>query len=131
MFDQEFWLKRYGLKKGDALPVLLSYKVMSSVYFVGLCAGMYRFRPLQKLYAMPQVKTAVTKFRNQYPRVDGFVLKSKNGIESFLAKNRYFSQIPMKMGLQSQLFAKAFVESAVVFKLSVPITLPLFMYAFC
>lgn len=116
--------EKYGVSNKDVAVAALSLKGLSwATYFatLGLC---YKYKPLKRMSKNPFMKSKLEYVEQNYPiygRIKNFVIDKSQK----MAKSKYFEPIPRRLGLKSKRFAVALTETIVVYKLMMPVLLPL------
>lgn len=124
--------KYYQIQEKMIPKVLLYTKVLTYVPFAFCLVGCYTFRPtklfIRSVYGIHLMNHVKTKYPQRYEKVNNFVhTKIKKISESKVAMF-----IPKTIGLQANRFTKSFLETIIIYKITLPITLPLcFLSAIC
>jgi len=108
--------------------LLITYKVISTVSYVvtlGLC---YKYRPfkifLKSSYGLKFNSFVISKAPKFYNNVILYRTKLLEKYET----STYAKKIPETIGLKSKRFGKAFMENFIFYKLTLPISIPFYMY---
>ena len=118
-----------GIEKRDIPKAIVTLKGIGYLTWFGTLGLCYRYRPLQRLVKSGVSKRVYTNLIQRYPnahaKTKGWILKKTD----HLANWKYFKWIPRNLGLKKKKFSKAIAENFVFYKLSLPLTLPLQLYA--
>lgn len=117
--------KYYQIQEKMIPKVLIYTKVLTYVPFTFCLVGCYAFRPtklfLRSTYGIKMVDHLKTKYPQRYEKVNNFVhTKIKKISESKVAMF-----IPKVVGLQANRFTKSFLETIIIYKITLPITVPM------
>jgi hypothetical protein len=111
--------------KKDVPKVLLYTKIMTYIPFtIGLVAC-YKYRPAKIFVESIKSKAMIQYIKNRWPTQ---YKKTNSYIQTKLYKiseSKVAMYIPKFIGLRTKRFTKSFVESIILYKMSLPLTLPL------
>lgn len=124
IFNIKYWVEKHGVKKSDIPRTLIYFKVVTYVSWLSMWALCYRFKPAHKLMQYKWASNTITKLKQRYPNA---YLKYQTKTEK-ISNNEYFKKIPTSIGLKSKRFTESFMESLVVNKLALPVTIPTYIY---
>eukprot|EP01083_Nonionella_stella_P039420 107200_1 len=118
------FFEKYGVHKRDIPQALLMFKGLNYVTWSVLVAGCYRFRPSRYLARTRMVQG----WRKRYPRFRGWQDYARDlslRTSKQLAQYSTVRAIPRGLGLKPQYFVYALAEATIMYKLTLPITLPI------
>lgn len=117
-------MERYNIHKKDIPGALLIYKVMNWGLFFGAFALCYRYSPVKYIFSKGEPRKLIDSIRNNYSwykKGESYLInKSKK-----LGENKYVSNICSKLGYRSKKVPLALAESTLLYKVFVPIHIPL------
>jgi hypothetical protein len=117
------YFNNHGIKKRDFPKGFLIFNGIGVLTYSSILALSYRYRPLYNAFKQPQVQEFVTQLRNKYPNQ----YKKLNGIvdSQTLTKNRVIKSLVDKYQLDSERLFYSMGETSVIYKLGLPIIVPL------
>jgi hypothetical protein len=128
IFSHDYWMQKHNIKTADVPRTFLYFKTISYVSWFATWALCYRLRPFKTLSKYDFVINKMNSLRAKYPNA---VTKYTNFVSEKtlkLSNNKYFSKIPLSVGLKSKRFTESFVENIVINKFALPITFPTYIY---
>lgn len=119
------YLEKKGLSKNDIPAGIIYFKITSYATWFCTLALCYKYRPLKNLFKINYFKQKLNYVKSKYPKVcDNYnnliINKSKK-----LAEWKYFKPIPESLGLKSLHVVEALSENFVLYKLLLPVLLPI------
>jgi hypothetical protein len=123
------FFKNQGITKKNIPKAILTLKGLGYLTWLGTLGLCYRFQPLQRLvksgWSKRIYQRGIQRYPNAHAKTKVWILKKTDQ----LANWKYFRWVPKTMGLKKKKFSKAIAENFVFYKLAVPITLPIQLYA--
>ena len=122
------YFEKYGIGKKDVPKALITFKTISYLSWFGTLALCYKYKPIKSFFKLPYprmyLNRVITRYPTTYNKCQSFVMdKSKK-----LGENRFFKKIPESMGLKGKRFSYALAENIVLYKIALPILLPIQFY---
>ena len=117
--------EKRGIDSVDAIKGVIIFKAMCYAIWplgVPIC---YRYRPLQRIYHQSKLIQSVAQ---KYPWISQKVIQTIEYGADKIATNRFFKPIPAKLGLDPKRFATSLGENFVLYKLTLPVTMPIFFF---
>ena len=115
----------YGIQEKDIPKVLIYTKVLTYIPFTMGLFLCYRYRPaslfLKSQTGSRWIQNIRAKYPEKYKKTDLFI---KDKIKK-VSESKIAMFIPKTIGLKTSRFTKSFVETIILYKLSLPITLPI------
>jgi hypothetical protein len=125
---KQFFQSR-GITKKQIPTALITLKGLGYFTWLGTLGFCYRYQPLQRMIRSGRSKRIYQSLIQRYPsaheKTKTWILKKTEQ----LANWKYFKWVPQTMGLKKKKFSKAIAENFVFYKLTIPLTLPLQLYA--
>lgn len=118
-------LEKKGISKKDIPLAIVYFKATSYATWFGTLALCYKYRPLRRLIKSPFFEGKFKNLKLRYPK---FYNNCENFITSKskkLAEWKYFKPIPESLGLKSLHVVEALSENFILYKLLLPLILPL------
>ena len=119
------YFESHGVRKRDIPSALVLFKGMGYGVYFGMLIACYRFQPVQRFFKLSGPKyildSVKKNHKTRYDKWHGFIMKKS---EQF-AEWKYFKPIPKAIGVKSKKLVRAFAETFVLYKVTLPITLPL------
>lgn len=115
--------EKRGISTKDVGKALVTFKIMNwVVYGTGLVLC-YKYKPLKRLSKTQRMTSLLTKWESypMYQKSKQFILQKAEK----MSKSKFFSRVSSSFGLKSKRFTLALAENTVLYKLTLPITLPL------
>ena len=124
MVIKEYFEKK-GISKKDIPLGILYFKTISYTTWFGTLGLCYKYRPLRKLLETKYIKCKYEKIKMSYPnfynKCENFINEKSKKISEW----KYFKPIPETLGLKSIRTVEALSENFILYKLLLPIILPL------
>lgn len=120
--------EKHGLHVKEIPKGVVVFKVISWTSFfttLGIC---YKFKPTSTFLKTKFGQNSVSYLKTKYPNVTTKFTNKTTNLTKKMSENSFFKRIPDALGLKATRFSKALVENAVLYKLSLPLTLPLYLY---
>lgn len=118
-------LEQYGIEPLDIPKGLLLFKGMAWTTWALTLPICYKYQPLRRLIARPQTRAFLDRIHpNMYSRGSTWVTTKLNRLSASL----YFQRFTNHFGLCPTATAYALCENMVLFKMLLPVTIPLHMY---
>lgn len=123
------WIKEKfqsaGIHKKDVPSAILLFKGLGYTTWFGLLFTCYRFKPVQRFFKLPVPNRWLThiktKHQVKYDSWHSWVMTKSEK----LANWRFFKPIPTTLGLKSKRFVIALAQTTILYKLMLPVLLPL------
>ena len=119
------YLESKNIRKRDIPSALLFMKATGYAIWFGMLVGCYKFQPLKRFFKMPMPKRCLDNFKKRhhvrYTKWQNFIQTKSEA----LANWKYFKPIPETFGANSKKMVTALTETIILYKLCLPITLPL------
>ena len=121
-------IEKYNVEKKDVPKVFVTFKVISTVSYIGTLALCYRYRPFSKFFKSQSGIKFNGYLLNTFPKMYTKIMDTKKNLVIKAENNKYIRKIPEAIGLKTSRFTKAFIENFLFYKLTLPITLPVYIY---
>lgn|ERR1712100_45621 len=115
-----------GIEPSHVPYALLVFKVSTYLNWTGTLFLCYRFRPVRSFFTKWSGPRRVheyirTRYKTRYDRWNDYI----NDKAHKLAEWKYFRPIPRVLGVDPKRFTLALAENVILYKASLPITIPL------
>jgi len=124
------YLEKKGLEARDIPKAIVVFKALSWTTWAVALPVCYRYQPLRRVFARPGTQQAIDKFsRRFYPALrERGTLFVTTQLER-LASSQYFQRFAASIHVPSVPLAHALCENTVLYKLLLPIYVPLQLWA--
>lgn len=122
------YFKERGIESKDIPRGIIYFKGLSWLTWSGTFVLCYRVQPLRKFAQTAMAKNGLQRLEQTFPNA---YRKCEQGILNTtqkLSQSKFFKPIPHMFRLSSRQFASALCENLVLYKLLLPIFIPLQLY---
>ncbi len=122
------WIERYGIEKKDIPKTIILFKIISTTSYIGTFVLCYKYKPITRI-----LKSSYgIKFNNyiiyKYPKIYNKIITTKEKLIIKIKNGKYIKKIPELMGMETEKFTNAFIENFFLYKLTLPLSLPVYIY---
>jgi hypothetical protein len=122
-------LKMFGMEKmheKDVAKIAVMFKIISTTSYIGTFALCYRYKPFYRFLKSPYGIKMNQYTINKFPNFHNKIVKTEQTIVEKIKNSKYIKHIPQTLGMKTSRFTKAFIENFIFYKLTLPISFPLY-----
>lgn len=125
MVDIKAYLKSHGLRAKDIPKGFVVFNVLGVITYGTTIALCYRYRPIHSLFQHPVGKELMNRIQRSYPQWYSQSITLFDTQATALANSKLVTTTANKLTLDPKKLTMAFTENLIVYKVSLPITIPL------
>lgn len=119
------YLKSHGLCAKDIPKGFVLFNTLGVLTYITSISLCYRYRPLHNLFQHPKAKELLLQIQQRNPQLYNQSVTIIDKQSSILANSKLVTSIAHKFHLDPKKLTMAFAENFIVYKATLPITIPL------